>query len=343
MRAASFLMALLALATIAPSRAQELATVRIGTNGSMTEAPFHIADKLGYFRQEGLAVTFTPFESAANMVAPLGAGQLDVGAGAPSAGLYNAVARGIDVRIVADLGRDTPGYGFQQLLVRSDLVKSGGFKTFADLRGKTIAVAGQGASAYAAIGKLLAKGGMTYDDVKIVYLDYSDQVVALKNGSVDAALFPEPNATLAVRTGAAVKVAGDDAFYPNQQIAVVIYGSDLLKAHRDVGIRFMRAYLRAARFYADAHRGGRLAGPNADEVISILTDSTKIKDPSVFRAVVPNGINADGGVNLDSLRADFGVYKSHGLIAGATRPDDAIDASFVAAALKTLGPYKPSH
>jgi NitT/TauT family transport system substrate-binding protein len=333
-------MMLIVLATTAPSRAQELVTIRVGTNGSMTEAPFHIADKLGYFRQEGLAVTFIPFESAANMVAPLGAGQLDVGGGAPSAGLYNAVARGIDVRIVADLGRDTPGYGFQELLVRSELVKSGQVKTFADLRGKTIAVAGQGATAYAAISKLLAKAGMTYDDLKIVYMDYADQVVALKNGSVDASLFPEPNATLAVRTGAAVKIAGDDTFYPNQQIAVVIYGSNLLKTHRDVGLKFMRAYLRAARFYADAHAGGHLAGPNADEVIGVLTESTKIKDPSIFRAVVPNGINPDGGVNLASLREDFATYKQHGLIAGATRPDDAIDPSFVAGALKALGPYK---
>jgi NitT/TauT family transport system substrate-binding protein len=319
------------------ANADELTTVRVGTVGSMTEAPFYIADKKGYFRDEGLSVTYVPFNSAANMVAPLGAGQLDVGGGAPSAGLYNAVARGIDVRVVADLGRDTPGYGFQQLLVRTDLVKSGAFKSFRDLRGKTIAVAAQGATASAALVHLLQKAGLTYADVNLVYMDYADQVVALKNGSVDASLFPEPNATIAVRTGAAVKIAGDDAFYPNQQIAVVLYGSGFLKDHRDLGLKFMRAYLRAARFYAQAHRAGKLAGPNADEVIDILTASTRIKDPAIYRAVVPNGNDPDGELNLASMRQDFDTYKAVGLIQGNVKPEDAVDTSFASDALKTLG------
>jgi NitT/TauT family transport system substrate-binding protein len=337
-RAASFLIILFALTRGAG--ADDLATVRIGTVGSMTEAPFYIADKKGYFRDEGLAVSYIPFDSAANMVAPLGAGQLDVGGGAPSAGLYNAVARGIDVRAVADLGRDTPGYGFQELLVRTELVKSGAYKTYADLRGKTIAVAGQGATAYAALSHLLARANLTYNDVKLVYMDYADQVVALKNGSIDASLFPEPSATLAVRTGAAIKITGDDAFYPNQQIAVVIYGSNFLKAHRELGLKFMRAYLRAARFYATAHKGGKLAGPGAEEVIDILTASTRIKDPAVYRAVVPNGNNPNGEVNLASMRDDLATYRAGGLVPGNGKPEDVVDGTFVAEALKTLGTYR---
>jgi NitT/TauT family transport system substrate-binding protein len=77
------------------ARAAEV-TLRVGVSSASSDAVFYIADKKGYFRQEGLAVSFTPFDSAARMVAPLGAGQLDVGGGSPSAGLYNAVERGID-------------------------------------------------------------------------------------------------------------------------------------------------------------------------------------------------------------------------------------------------------
>jgi len=325
----------------AGARADELTTVRIGTVGSMTEAPFYIADKKGYFRDEGIAVNFIPFDSAANMVAPLGAGQIDVGGGAPSAGLYNAVARGIDVRVVADLGRDAPGYGFQVLLVRTELVKSGQYKSFADLRGRTIAVAGRGATAHAAIAsKLLRKGGLKYDDINVVFMDYADQVVALKNGSIDASLFPEPNGTIAAKTGAAVKVAGNDTFYPNQQVAVMIFGSTFLKAHRDLGVRFMRAYLRAVRYYAAAHKNGKLAGANADDVIHILTDSTRIKDPTVYREATPNADDPNGELNLASMRDDLATYRELGLIQGSTRAEDAVDGSFVAEALKTLGTYR---
>jgi NitT/TauT family transport system substrate-binding protein len=322
------------------TRADEPAVVRIGVVGSMTESLFYIADKKGYFRDEGLTADFTPFDSAAHMVAPLGAGQLDIGGGAPSAGLFNAVSRGIDVRIVADLGTDTPGYGFQQLIARADLVSSGRYKTLRDLRGLTISVAGEGATAYAALNRLFKQGGLTYADVKLVYMGYSDQVVALRTGAVDVALMPEPNATLAVRTGVAVKIMGDDSFYPNQQVAVVLFGKSLLRDHREVGLRAMRAYLRAVRYYNGALAGGKLAGANADDVIKIITENTRLKDPALFRAVTPNGDNPNGHVNLASLRDDYAVYKAQGLIQGNAKPEDAVDDSFVADALKTLGPYR---
>src|SRR5712691_1768948 len=80
------------------------ATVRVGIANTSSDVGFFIADKKGYFNQEGIQVLFTDFESAAKMVAPLGSGQLDVGGGASSAGLYNAVARGINIKIVADKG-----------------------------------------------------------------------------------------------------------------------------------------------------------------------------------------------------------------------------------------------
>ncbi len=72
-------------------------TVRVGIIGTISDAGLLIADRKGYFNQEGINAVFTAFDSAARMVAPLGAGQLDVGAGSASAGLYNAVARGIAI------------------------------------------------------------------------------------------------------------------------------------------------------------------------------------------------------------------------------------------------------
>ena len=87
----------------------------------------------------------TGFASAAKMIVPLGTGELDVGGGTVSAGLYNAVERGIRIRIVADKGSVRDGYEFSTLLVRKDLVDSGQFKTLADLKGMTIATASQGA------------------------------------------------------------------------------------------------------------------------------------------------------------------------------------------------------
>src|SRR5208282_1999206 len=107
------------------AKAQSAVKVTVGTTNSNSDAPFFIAEAKGYFRDQGLDVELLPFDSAAKMVAPLGTGQLDVAAGAPSAGLYNAADRGIDVRIVADKGSDPKGYGYLPLMVRKTLIDSG--------------------------------------------------------------------------------------------------------------------------------------------------------------------------------------------------------------------------
>jgi NitT/TauT family transport system substrate-binding protein len=80
-------------------------------------------------------VKMTDFQSGAMMVAPLGTGELDAGGGSASAGLYNAVLRGIKIKIVADKASSPPGYGATKLLVRKDLIDSGRYKTLKDIKG----------------------------------------------------------------------------------------------------------------------------------------------------------------------------------------------------------------
>ena len=55
--------------------------ITVGATSSTSDAPIFIADKKGYFHDEGLEVKVVNFRSAADMVAPLGAGQIEAGAG----------------------------------------------------------------------------------------------------------------------------------------------------------------------------------------------------------------------------------------------------------------------
>jgi hypothetical protein len=103
--AACFFLAGLALGLAARpdgAAAAEAAQVRIGIARTMSDVGYYVADAMGYFRDEGIDVILTPFNSAAQMMAPLGVGDLDVGGGTVSAGFYNSIARGIATRIVAD-------------------------------------------------------------------------------------------------------------------------------------------------------------------------------------------------------------------------------------------------
>jgi NitT/TauT family transport system substrate-binding protein len=335
-----FLVAVAAVLTAAaPARAED--EVSVGVLNAISDAPLLIAERKGYFKDAGIAVTFVNFDSAALMIGPLGTGRLDVGGGAPAAGLYNALGRGIGIKIVADRGTDTPGYGFNPFLVRTDLVKSGKYKKIADLKGLKVASPAKGSTIDPTIAKLLASGGLKYDDVDHVYLGFADQVTALRSGAIDATVSIEPWGTIAVRNGVAVKIMGNDRFYPNQEIAVVLYGNQFAEKRPDVAKRFMVAYVRGLRYYHDALKNGKLAGPTAPEVMAILHDALKI-DAGVLHQMTPNSVNPDGYVNVKSLQADYDAFKTLGLLTTTAPFTGAVDMQYVENAYKTLGPYKPA-
>jgi NitT/TauT family transport system substrate-binding protein len=317
--------------------------ITCGVVNTSSDVTLFCADKLGFFKDEGLDVRFVAFDSAAKMVAPLGAGQLDVAAGAPSAGLYNAVLRGVDVRIVADKGSAPPGYGFLPLLVRSDLAKSGRVKTFADLKGLKYAEPAQGTSTASTVNEALKKGGLRYTDVQHVYLGFPDHVPAFRNGSIDVAETVEPVATLAVNQGVAVKLATDDTWYPYQQIAVLLYGGQWIEKRRDLAERFMAAYIRGARYYQDSLSGGKIRGKNASTVLDFLVAETPLKNRAVYEQATPNGNDPNGRLNVESLRRDLAFFREQGWVTGNIELDRVLNLTFVEAAVKRLGPYRPTH
>lgn len=328
-------------AMAAGATADPLTKVTVGLHGVASDAPIFIADRKGYFRQEGIVVKMTDFQSGAMMVAPLGTGQLDVGAGSPSAGLYNAVTRGIKIKIVADKASSPQGYGATKILVRKDLVDSGCYKTLKDLKGLKFAMNAPGVANTVTLYEALHSVGLKYSDVQTVdFPTPMDHVEALKNKSVDASVSVEPAPDVATRIGAAVVVATDDQVAPNHETAVIMYSESFANNNRSVAQRFMRAYIRAVRFYNGALRGGRLAGPNADELISILVAYTHVKDPQVYRDETPTGINPDGYVNAKSLARDIAFYTEQGLIKSKIAIDSLIDPSFAQAEVSELGPYK---
>lgn len=338
-RLAAILLVLFVAATLSHSNAAE--TIMVGVTNSASDAPIFIAERKGFFRDEGLDATVVAFRSASDMVAPLGAGQLEVGAGSASAGLYNAVARGIRIRIVADKASSPPGYGATKILVRRDHVESGRYRNIRDFKGMRFAMNAPGVSNTSTLNTLLKSAGLRYTDVTTIDMPLPDHVLALKNRSVDASASVEPGPAIAIGNGDAVLVKSDDEVIPNHQIAVLLYAEDFAQRHADAARRFMRAYVRAVRFYNGALKDGRLDGPNADEVIAILVASTPIKDRAIYKAVTPSGMNPDGAVNRQSLAYDLAFYADQGLIKAKVDLDAVIDNSFVEAARKDLGPYRP--
>jgi len=318
------------------SLAAELLKVPVGISPVMSSAAMFIAKERGYFREEGIDVVINPFKaSGAKMVPFLATGQLFVAGGNVNAGMYNAIAQDIPIRIVADKGTVSPGHGYLALIVRKDHLDSGRYRDLNDLKGMTLAVTAKGVSQQIVIEKYLHKAGLTAKDIKLVTLAYSDMNIALANKSIDATVQIEPFVAAAIRQNFAVRVAGNDEIYPGQQSAVIYYSPIFMQQHPKQAQGFMNAYVRGLRDYNDAFEKGK----GKQDIIRILTQYTRIRDAAIYQAVVPVGLSPNGLVNVQSLKADAQWYYQQGYLKAIPDIETIVDSGYAQTAVKRLGRY----
>lgn len=120
------------------------ATLKFGSIQSVSDAGVYVAIEKGYFKEQGITIEVNNFRTVAELIAPLGTGQLDVTATPLSTALLAAADRGVDLKIVADKGLSLPNWEYAWIVLRKDLFDSGQVKTPADLKGMKIAVPSPG-------------------------------------------------------------------------------------------------------------------------------------------------------------------------------------------------------
>lgn len=272
-------------------------TVKVGTVGSFSDAGFAIGIARGYYVRQGLDIAVERLDSAARMIPFVSTGQLDVAGGGPSAGLFQALARGVDVRLVADKGSAGEQDSHFCFLMRKDLLDSGRVRSEADLRGLTIAAAAPGNSVELATHRLLAAGGLREGDVTFVNMSYQDMHSALATGRIDVASTLEPVCAQAVAQGIAVRWRTTADYHPRQTIAVVFY-SPQFAGQTEAATRFMVAYLQGVRDYRRAYLE-RDAALRA-QLDPIMAEWTGI-DPRVYDGMVLPELAADGSMNVASI------------------------------------------
>ncbi len=309
-------------------------TVKFGYLGGISDSAIDIAQAKGYFKEQGLTVELVPFASATEMTAPLGTDELQAGGGTISAGLFNAMGRGITVVIAADKGNYAPGFGASAILVRTALMDT--IKGPKDLKGRSIALAARDSAAEMNLDSYLRTGGLTIADVNVVVIGFNDMLAALRNGAVDAAQANEPSLSRILSAGVARVLVRSDQVSPGIQIAVVLF-SEKFAAKREPSTRFMVAYVKAARLYNDAFVKKDAA--TRKEVIEILSKSTKL-DADLFDTMTMPMINADGKVNANSIDEVQTWLVAKGTQRAKIPMNQAVNNSFAEEAALRLGPYK---
>jgi NitT/TauT family transport system substrate-binding protein len=322
----------------APGATGSVKQFKYGDLKALGDVGIYIAADEGYFAEQGLQVEITSFDSAANMVAPLGAGQLDAAGGAISAGLFNAFARNIPMKIVADKGHSEPtppGFPVSIFLARKALVDGGQVKSAADLKGRKFGWVARGISTELDLSAFLKSGGLGVSDVDLTQMGFPDMVSAFANGALDACAPPEPFATNMVGQGTAAVMGYDYQVNPRNQVAVILYGADFAKS--DLAPRFMLAYLRAVRLYNDAFV--KKDATARQKVVAAAVKYSTVKDPALYDKMQLQGLYPDGALNIDSIKDQQEYFLSTGTQQERVNLDNYIDVHFAQDAAKQLGAY----
>ncbi|WP_027956255.1 ABC transporter substrate-binding protein [Halobacillus kuroshimensis] len=309
-------------------------TVVIAEDGAASGAGFYIAKEKGYFEDYNIDIRFTSFANSDDMLPALAAGEVDIAGGVSTASFFNAIAQGIDVKIIADKGHYFEGNSYFSFVIREDLQEE--IQEYADLKGKRIAVSSRNAVDDYIFQRMLEHAGLTEDDVELVLMsDFGNMLAAMGSKSIDAALQIEPLITQGEAQGLHVRFKDATDYAPDAQIAMVLGSPGFVETEEEVSVRFMAAYLKGIRDYNDAF----LYGEGLDEVIGMMTKHTALKDPAIWKKVGVTGLDPNGRMFVEDIQKQFTMYKENGAISGDVDFDKAVDTSLTDRALEEIGTY----
>jgi NitT/TauT family transport system substrate-binding protein len=321
----------------APAALPPLATLKIAAQPSISSAARYIAIERGYLREEGIDLEQVHSDTSAQMLPSLAAGQIDMGVGGVAAGLFNAIAQGIPVRMVLDMWSAYPGNEAGGLIIRKDLVDSGQVRHIRDLRGLRIAITANGQATQYGLHMGLAQGGLTLADVETTLMAYPDMTVALGNRNIDGAVTIEPHGTLAVVQGFAVRFMPWSELIPYDTPASIMFSESLAEGRNDLAKRFAKAYVRALRDYDQA----RTKGKDREEIIAIIQKHVPFLDRAMYDLIPWPSNNPDGRVNAETIAAAQEWFFERGYVPTKVDLAKVIDNQFADYAVEQLGPYRP--
>jgi NitT/TauT family transport system substrate-binding protein len=289
-------------------------------------APLAIANAEGFFRAQGLDVELVHMASTSDATPALATGEIDVGAGMIKIAVFNAIARGAELRIVADKGRYGPGPCVSgAILARPGFLRAENADSPGHLRGARASAPPLSFAEYV-LETFVKSRGLALSDLDLKAIQAATTVEALSSGTLDITCLAEPFVTRTVRSGFAVIWKPFREIVPDAQVGMLVYGPALLKRNRDAGLRFMVAYLQGVRQY----NLGKT--PRNVEIVSKETGL----DPEIVRGACWEPIRGDGKINVESV-LDFQRWAVGRRVLDAVLPPERFwDPSFVEQAGRTL-------
>jgi NitT/TauT family transport system substrate-binding protein len=308
--------------------------VNVGLLKLTPSAPIFIGMDKGFFKEENIEVVPQWFDAAQPVAVATASGKVDVGATGLTASIYNMVAAGQKLFIVADKGMERKGYPATAILVHKDST----INSVEDLKGKKIGITQTGGTYHYGLGRVLENHGLSLNDVQVSPLGtISANMEALKSKQIDATLLSEPNQTKALKDGyGKVLVQLGDEF--DSQNAALFFSPKFFN-QKEEAIRFMKAYIKSCRYYYDAalqlKDGKQVEGPNFDEVIQIIAKYTEQPVDNI-KGALPY-MDRNGKLLEEDIKTQIDFYTKYKLIEKTIDYKTVTDMELWKEALKQVG------
>lgn len=246
--------AIAACGTDAPSSSDGVTEVRVAMIPLGSTLPVHVADEQGIFARNGLRIKRTEAQEPATFAPALTTGQYDIVFSLPTIVLV-AAGKGLDVQAVNRMQRSTPGSPNGALLTKDRSLDS-----FAELKGKKIAVPALTGTITDSLKYLLLEEGVGLGEVEFVQTPFPAMGDQLDAGRVDAVVAGIPYSSALLDRGfhpqsevvtAAVRKASDGKV-TSGMTALFAATSAYTREHPGV-VRAWRKSLQEAVDYLNGH------------------------------------------------------------------------------------------
>jgi len=266
-------------------------TIAVGGKAALYYLPLTLAEQLGYFRDAGLEVEILDFPGGAKALQAMMGGSADV------------VSGGFDHTIVMQTrGQKLTAFVLQgatpaiSLVVSKD--KAASWRGPQDLKGMKIGVTAPGSSTNMFVNALLARGGLTPDDVSIIGVGSGQSAVAaIQAGHLDALANIEPAISMLVRDGKVV----EEVETISEKGSRALYGAALPSGSLYTKQEFIRDNPRTVQALTDA-------------MVRALKWLANASDEQIADRVPPRYLLGDRTLYLAALKRQRPSYSGDGRI-----------------------------
>jgi NitT/TauT family transport system substrate-binding protein len=259
-------------------------TLGVGGKPLLYYLPLTIAERKGFFKDEGLDVEINDFGGGAKSLQALIGGSVDVVTGAYEHTI-RMQAKGQDVRAVVELGR------FPAIVIAVKKDEAGKVKSAADFKGLKIGVTAPGSSTALTAQYAMVKAGLKPTDAAFIGVGAgAGAVAAMIKGEIDVISHLDP-VIAKLQSDDAITIlidtrteAGTKALFGGSNPAATLYAKkDFIDANPETTQRLVNAFMKALKWLSTA---------KPEDVAEVVPAEYHLGDKALYMTAVGSSLES---------------------------------------------------